>query len=200
MAACVWSATRPIFGIYAPFGVTFRPTAPNYAVRTVSVLVLHERLLHKWNGTSIRCGVKSISSDVVARSIDVDDYVILLPSETHNRLHANYFIASFLCTVPFAFIFAACMYLQSRRYSITEDETMNEQESGQQQQRNNDASVSENQRDNSVSDTIADPYYSTIHDSHENETVEPYGVAKVCSQYGRAETRSANVREREGAD
>ncbi|KAI8504783.1 hypothetical protein Bbelb_179010 [Branchiostoma belcheri] len=260
-------------------------TAPNYAVKTVSVLVLPKRLVQKWNGTSIHCGVKSFSSDVVARrelyatflsnksksqaktaspglmslsypptppddatatltyyssvvqsentsqaidntqtikeiatslyevyapvttsiltntnSIDVDDYVILLPSETHKRLHPNYFIASGVCTVPFALIFAACIYLQNRRYSITEDETVSEQEGGH-QQRNNDASVPENQRDNSVSDTIADPYYSTINDSHENdETVEPYGVAKVCPQYGRAETRSSDVREHVDAD
>ncbi|KAI8488064.1 hypothetical protein Bbelb_341820 [Branchiostoma belcheri] len=282
ISACGWTWETPS---RITTHCSHNQTAPNYAVRTVSVLVLHERLLHKWNGTSIRCGVKSISSDVVARrqlsvilisnksksqaktaspglmslsypptppddaiatltyyssvvqsdntsqakldnaqtskeiatslyevyapvttsilnntnSIDVDDFVILLPSETHKRLHPNYFIASFLCTVPFAFIFAACMYLQNRRYTITEDETMNEQESGQ-QQRNNDASVSENQRDSSVSDTIADPYYSTIHDSHESETVEPYGVAKVCPQYGRAETRSSDVRERVDAD
>ncbi|XP_019640299.1 PREDICTED: uncharacterized protein LOC109482080 [Branchiostoma belcheri] len=283
ISACGWTwETTSIVTTHCSHGLT----ATNYAVRTVSVLVLPERLVHKWNGLSIRCGVKSFSSDMVARrelsvtllsnksksqaktaspglmslsypptppdddvatltyylsvvqsdntsqakvdntqtskeiatslyevytrvptsirtnsnSVDEDDYVILLPSETHKRLHPNYFIASGMCTVPFALIFAACIYLQNRRYSITEDETVSEQEGGQ-QQRNNDASVPENQRENSVSDTIADPYYSTINDSHQNdETVEPYGVAKVCPQYGRAETRSSDVREHVDAD
>ncbi|XP_019640148.1 PREDICTED: leucine-rich repeat-containing protein 4-like [Branchiostoma belcheri] len=43
-------------------------TAPNYAVRTVSVLVLPERLVHKWNGLSIHCRVKSFSGDALAQA------------------------------------------------------------------------------------------------------------------------------------
>ncbi|CAH1270416.1 Hypp4330 [Branchiostoma lanceolatum] len=267
-------------------------TAPNYAIRTVSVLVVDEELVREWKGMSISCGVKSFSGNVVAEMplgatllshksesqvksaspgptsspltfshdtittstyyssevladnasealfdiigtnkgtltsdesstpaplvvtnstspVYTDDFVILLPSENNKRLSLSYYIVSALCTVPFAFISAACIYLQSRRYAYTEEERITEQKSCHQA---NSDTLSENESDNSIKTTMNDPYYSTINDNSvnttmndpcystikdqpENEQVNPYGVAKTCSRYDCAEKRSCDVRE-----
>eukprot|EP00058_Branchiostoma_floridae_P008559 XP_002594047.1 hypothetical protein BRAFLDRAFT_68513 [Branchiostoma floridae] len=184
MAACVWNATRAIFGILAPFGAACHPTAPNFAVKTVSVLVLHEPLVQK--GVSIGCGVKSFSSNVEALTRLPDDFVILLPTEKHERLHLSYYIASALCIVPSALITAACIYLQGRGCAFTEEETTIEEEQTCRHQPNNE---------NDVAASVNEPYYSTIQNYEGDEPVNPYGIAEACSRYGRTERRSCDVRE-----
>ncbi|KAI8504782.1 hypothetical protein Bbelb_179000 [Branchiostoma belcheri] len=65
ISACGWTWETPSrVKTHCSHGLT----APNYAVRTVSVLVLHERLVHKWNGLSIHCRVKSFSGDALAQA------------------------------------------------------------------------------------------------------------------------------------
>eukprot|EP00058_Branchiostoma_floridae_P008558 XP_002594046.1 hypothetical protein BRAFLDRAFT_68514 [Branchiostoma floridae] len=105
ISACGWTwITSSMVAKSCSYG----QTAPNYAVRTVSVLALHESRLREWKGLSICCGVKSLSSDVLtktqitAQGTTEEEHGIIVASPTCRSNNASTFSSFTIATLaPF---------------------------------------------------------------------------------------------------
>ncbi|KAI8504779.1 hypothetical protein Bbelb_178970 [Branchiostoma belcheri] len=71
ISACGWTWETPS---RVTTNCSHNQTAPNYAVRTVSVLAVDGELARQLQGRSIRCGVKSFTSTIGAAMLVLDNF------------------------------------------------------------------------------------------------------------------------------
>ncbi|XP_019622028.1 PREDICTED: uncharacterized protein LOC109468215 [Branchiostoma belcheri] len=71
ISACGWTWETPS---HVATNCSHNQTDPNYAVRTVSILVVDGDLAGQWQGRSIRCDVKSFTSTIGAGMLVLDNF------------------------------------------------------------------------------------------------------------------------------
>ncbi|KAI8504780.1 hypothetical protein Bbelb_178980 [Branchiostoma belcheri] len=74
ISACGWTWATPS---RITTNCLYNQTAPNYAVRTVSILVVAGAVAGQWQGRSIRCGVKSSTGTLEAGMLLPDNFSAL---------------------------------------------------------------------------------------------------------------------------
>ncbi|XP_019638187.1 PREDICTED: uncharacterized protein LOC109480439 [Branchiostoma belcheri] len=84
-SACGWTWETPSHVITT--NCSHKQTAPNYGVRTVSVLAVDVELAGQWQGRSIRCGVKSSAGTYSTR-------ILVLVPDNFSALHVVHKLAT----------------------------------------------------------------------------------------------------------